>query len=38
MKVVERALDYAWNFYQAEVVINRPKSPVLGHERVKPRI
>jgi hypothetical protein len=38
MKVVEKALDYAYNFYRAEVVINSPKSPVVSHERVKPRV
>jgi len=38
MKVAEKALDYAYNFYRAEVVINSPKSPVVSHERVKPRV
>lgn len=25
--VVEKALDYCWNFYQATVVIRNPKKP-----------
>jgi hypothetical protein len=37
MRVVEKALDYAWNFYQADILISNPKSMVLD-QRVKPRL
>jgi hypothetical protein len=38
MKVVEKALDYAYNFYRAEIYINSPKSPIDSSQRVRPRV
>lgn len=29
MDVVEKALDYCWNFYRSEVTIKNPKAPPI---------
>lgn len=38
MHVVEKALDYAYNFYNADLVITSPKSPLAPNERLKPKL
>jgi hypothetical protein len=38
MDGVEAALDYVWNFYHSEVVINNPKKPSVPFSKVHPRI
>ena len=37
MDMVEKALDYCWNFYRSEVYIKRPVKPKVD-ERVGPKI
>ena len=38
MDAVEKALDYCWNFYKAEVVINNPRDPMINAARVTPHV
>lgn len=38
MEAVEKALDYAWNFYHAEVYIANPKEPTFSNPRLRPSI
>jgi hypothetical protein len=38
MDVVEQSLDYAWNFYKAEVWIKNPKVPTLMNPNIAPNI
>lgn len=38
MLAVEEALDYVWNFYETEFLIQKPKRPPQVVSRLTPRI
>jgi hypothetical protein len=38
MDKIEKMLDYVWNFYRADVVIEKPKKVELPMSKIQPRI